>query len=80
MKPQDFFTLKGLPTPMLLTISKAPILNEQLIMIDIANVNSLLGEPVLSLTTNKGEFTQFKTVDNTLLWVEKKHTTILLNA
>ncbi len=80
MKPQDFFTLKGLPTTMLLTISKAPILNEQLIMIDIANVNSLLGEPVLSLTTNKGEFTQFKTVDNTLLWVEKKHTTILLNA
>lgn len=79
MKPQDFFTLKGLGSTMLLTIGKAPILNEQLIIIDMAKANTLLGEPVLSLLTTKGEFTQFKTVDNTLLWVETKHTTTLLN-
>jgi hypothetical protein len=80
MKPQDFFTLKGLPSPILLSLYKVPILNEQLIAINQAGANTLLGEPIMSLTTTKGEFTQFRTVDNTLRWVEKKYTTILSKA
>ncbi|OYU82631.1 MAG: hypothetical protein CFE24_14915 [Flavobacterium sp. BFFFF2] len=80
MKPQDFFTLKGLPSSILLTLYNAPILNEQLMAINLANANTLLGEPIMSLQTTKGEFTQFRTVDNTLRWVEKKYTTILTNS
>lgn len=80
MKPQGFFNLKGLSSPILLTLAKAPILNEQLMAINQAPVNTLLGEPIMSLQTSKGEFTQFRTVDNTLRWVEKKYTTILSNA
>ncbi len=72
MKPQDFFTLKGLPSPILLTLTKAIILNEQLIPINHAGANTLLGEPMMSLDTQHGQFIQFRTIDNNLRWVDKQ--------
>jgi hypothetical protein len=72
MKPQDFFTLKGLPSPILLTLARVTILNEQLIPINQAGANTLLGEPMMSLQTKQGQFIQFRTIDNTLRWVDKQ--------
>jgi hypothetical protein len=80
MKPQDFFTLKGLNNPILLTLATANILNEKLIPINTASANAILGESIMSLTTQQGEFTQFRTVDNTLRWVDKRFITTLQQA
>ena len=72
MKPQDFFTLKGIPMPRLLTKINTPVLNEDLVAIDLAQANTILGRLIMSMNTGKGEFLQFQTVDNTLRWVDKR--------
>ena len=73
MKPQDYFTLKGIPMPRLLTKVKTPILNERLLPISLAQPNTLLGKLIMSISTGKGEFLQFQTVDNTIRWVDKRY-------
>ncbi len=73
MKPQDFFSLKGISLPSLLTRSVTPILNEKLILINYAGPNTLLGQLIMSMDTGSGEFIQFRTIDNTLRWVDKKY-------
>ena len=72
MKPQDFFTLKGIPMPRLLTRINTPVLNERLVAIDLARANTILGRLIMSMNTGSGEFLQFQTVDNTLRWVDRK--------
>jgi hypothetical protein len=72
MKPVDFFTLKGIPMPRLLTKARTPILNERLIAINVAEPNTMLGQFIMSLNTGRGEFFQFRTVDNTIRWVDKR--------
>ncbi len=72
MKPQDFFTLKGIPMPRLLTKINTPVLNENLTPIAVAQPNTILGRLIMSMKTVKGEFLQFQTVDNTLRWVDKR--------
>jgi ADP-dependent phosphofructokinase/glucokinase len=72
MKPQDFFTLKGIPMPRLLTKINTPVLNENLTPIAVAQPNTILGRLIMSMKTGKGEFLQFQTVDNTLRWVDKR--------
>ena len=72
MKPQDFFTLKGISMPRLLTKINTPVLNEHLVAIDLAQANTILGRLIMSMNTGKGEFLQFQTVDNTLRWVDKR--------
>ncbi len=72
MKPQDFFTLKGIPMPRLLTKINTPVLNENLTPIAVAKPNTILGRLIMSMKTVKGEFLQFQTVDNSLRWVDKR--------
>jgi hypothetical protein len=72
MKPQDYFTLKGIPMPRLLTRINTPVLNERLVPIDHARANTILGKLIMSMNTGSGEFLQFQTVDNTLRWVDRK--------
>ncbi len=72
MKPVDYFTLKGIPMPRLLTRAKTPILNDRLVAINVAEPNTILGQFIMSLNTGKGEFLQFKTVDNTIRWVDRR--------
>ena len=72
MKPVDYFTLKGIPMPRLLTRAKAPILDDRLVAINVAEPNTILGQYIMSLNTGKGEFLQFKTVDNTVRWVDRR--------
>ncbi len=72
MKPQDFFSLKGIPMPRLLTKINTPVLNENLTPIAVAQPNTILGRLIMSMKTGKGEFLQFQTVDNTLRWVDKR--------
>jgi hypothetical protein len=72
MKPQDFFTLKGIPMPRILTKINTPVLNEDLIPIAFAQPNMILGRLIMSMNTGRGEFLQFQTVDNTLRWVDKR--------
>ena len=72
MKPQDYFTLKGIPMPRLLTRVNTPVLNERLMPIAFAGPNTILGKLIMSMNTGKGEFLQFQTVDNTIRWVDKK--------
>lgn len=72
MKPTDYFTLKGIPMPRLFTRARTPILNERLIAINMAEPNTMLGQFIMSLNTGRGEFFQFRTVDNTIRWVDKR--------
>lgn len=72
MKPQDYFTLKGIPMPRLLTRGSTPVLNERLVPIALAQPNTILGRLIMSINTGKGEFLQFQTVDNTLRWVDRR--------
>ncbi len=72
MKPQDFFMLKGIPMPRLLTKINTPVLNENLTPIAVAKPNTILGRLIMSMKTVKGEFLQFQTVDNSLRWVDKR--------
>jgi hypothetical protein len=70
-KPQDFFTLKGIPMPRLLTRVNTPVLNDRLIAIALAPPNTILGKLIMSMNTGSGEFLQFQTVNNTFRWVDK---------
>lgn len=72
MKPPDFFTLKGIPTPRLLTKTLTPVLNENLTLINTAQPNTILGKLIMSMKTGNAEFLQFQTIDNTLRWVDKR--------
>jgi hypothetical protein len=72
MKPQDYFTLKGIPMPRLLTKINTPVLNERLVAIDLARANTILGKLIMSMNTGTGEYLQFQTIDNTLRWVDRK--------
>jgi hypothetical protein len=72
-KPQDFFTLKGIPMPRLLTRVNTPVLNERLIPIAQAGPNTVLGKLIMSMNTGSGEYLQFQTVDDTLRWVDKRY-------
>jgi hypothetical protein len=72
-KPPDFFTLKGIPMPRLLTRMNTPVLNERLIPIAYAMPNTVLGKLIMSMNTGNGEYLQFQTVDNTLRWVDKRY-------
>ena len=58
--------------PRLLTRAKTPILNDRLVAINVAEPNTILGQFIMSLNTGKGEFLQFKTVDNTIRWVDRR--------
>jgi hypothetical protein len=70
MKPSDFFTLKGLPMQRLLTKGVTPVLNDQLLTVDYAEPNMVLGQLIMSMDTGNKQFMQFKTLDNTLRWVD----------
>lgn len=72
MKPVDYFTLKGMPMPRILTRARTPILNDQLVAINMAEPNTILGQYIMGLNTGKAEFLQFRTVDNKLRWVERR--------
>ncbi len=72
MKPPDFFTLKGIPMPRLLTKTLTPVLNENLLLINTAQPNTILGRLIMSMPTSGAEFLQFQTIDNTLRWVDKR--------
>ena len=72
MKPVDYFTLKGIPMPRILTRFKAPILNDRLVAINVAQPNTILGHYIMGMNTGTAEFLQFRTVDNQLRWVEKR--------
>lgn len=73
MKPVDYFNLKGIPMPRLLTRFKAPILNDRLVAINVAQPNTILGQYIMGLNTGNAEFLQFRTIDNQLRWVEKRY-------
>ncbi len=73
MKPSDYFDLKGIAMPRLLTKVRTPILNDRLVVINTADANTMLGQLIMSLQTGRGEFLQFKTIDNTLRWVDKRY-------
>ncbi len=72
MKPVDYFTLKGMPMPRILTRARTPILNDQLVAINMAEPNTILGQYIMGLNTGKSEFLQFRTVDNKIRWVERR--------
>ena len=72
MKPVDYFTLKGMPMPRILTRARTPILNDQLVAINMAEPNTILGQYIMGLNTGKAEFLQFRTVDNKIRWVERR--------
>jgi hypothetical protein len=59
--------------PRLLTKVRTPILNDRLVVINTAEANTLLGQMIMILDTGRGEYLQFKTIDNTLRWVDKRH-------
>jgi len=72
MKPVDYFTLKGMPMPRILTRARTPILNDQLVEINMAEPNTILGQYIMGLNTGKAVFLQFRTVDNKIRWVERR--------
>ena len=72
MKPVDYFNLKGMPMPRILTRARTPILNDQLVAINMAEPNTILGQYIMGLNTGKAEFLQFRTVDNKIRWVERR--------
>lgn len=72
-KPQDFFTLKGIPMPRLLTRMNTPVLDERLMPVAHAGPNTVLGKLIMSMDTGNSEYLQFQTVDNTLRWVDKRY-------
>jgi hypothetical protein len=73
MKPTDYFTLKGLPMPRLLTKVLTPVLNDRMVTINYAQPNMVLGQLIMSMDTGENQFMQFKTVDNTLRWVDGRY-------
>ena len=77
MKPDGYFTLKGLPMPRVITTSLAPILDEKLQPFIYVKSNTILGILEVTIDTGSSKYIQFRTIDNTLRWVEKKYITIL---
>jgi len=76
MKPPDFFSLKGISIPLLISRSTAPVLNDNLVPINHVQPNVILGRFIMELNTGRDSFMQFRTIDNHLRWVEKKYITI----
>ncbi len=72
-KPLDYFDLKGIPTPRLLTRSSAVILNEQFAPINHASANTILGQLMMSMQTKQGVLLKFRTIDNTIRWVDQRY-------
>jgi hypothetical protein len=72
-KPLDYFDLKGIPTPRLLTKSSAVILNEQFAPINHASANTILGQLMMSMQTKQGVLLKFRTIDNTIRWVDQRY-------
>jgi hypothetical protein len=72
-KPLDYFDLKGIPMPRLLTRDKAVILNEKFIPINHAGSNTILGQLVMSMQTKGGVLLQFRTIDNNIRWVDQQY-------
>jgi hypothetical protein len=72
MKPVDFFTIKGIAAPRLLTIATTPILDEYRQTINQAQPNTVLGRFIMSIDTGEDVYLQFQTVDNQLRWVNQK--------
>ena len=72
-KPLDYFDLKGIPMPRLLTRSTAVILNEKFIPINHAGSNTILGQLVMSMQTKGGVLLQFRTIDNNIRWVDQRY-------
>ena len=73
MKPRDYFTLKGIAMPRLLTLGDTSVLDEQLMPINRAGPNTILGQLIMSMNTGDQEYLQFRTVDNTIRWVNNKN-------
>ncbi len=73
MKPRDYFTLKGIAMPRLLTLRDTSVLDEQLVPINQAGPNTILGQLIMSMNTGDQEYLQFRTVDNTIRWVNNKN-------
>jgi hypothetical protein len=72
-KPLDYFDLKGISTPRLLTKSSAVILNEQFAPINHASANTILGQLMMSMQTKQGVLLKFRTIDNTIRWVDQRY-------
>lgn len=72
-KPLDYFDLKGIPMPRLLTRANAVILNEKFIPINHAGSNTILGQLVMSMQTKGGVLLQFRTIDNNIRWVDQQY-------
>ncbi len=72
-KPLDYFDLKGIPTPRLLTRSSAVILNERFAPINHASANTILGQLMMSMQTKHGVLLKFRTIDNTIRWVDQRY-------
>jgi hypothetical protein len=72
-KPLDYFDLKGIPTPRLLTKSAAVILNERFAPINHASANTILGQLMMSMQTKQGVLLKFRTIDNTIRWVDQRY-------
>ena len=72
-KPLDYFDLKGIPPPRLLTKSSAVILNEQFAPINYASANTILGQLMMSMQTKQGVLLKFRTIDNTIRWVDQRY-------
>jgi hypothetical protein len=72
-KPLDYFDLKGIPTPRLLTKSSAVILNERFAPINHASANTILGQLMMSMQTKQGVLLKFRTIDNTIRWVDQRY-------
>lgn len=72
-KPLDYFDLKGIPMPRLLTRAKAVILNEKFIPIHHAGSNTILGQLVMSMQTKSGVLLKFRTIDNNIRWVDQRY-------
>ncbi len=72
-KPLDYFDLKGIPMPRLLTRANAVILNEKFVPINQAGSNTILGQLVMSMQTKGGVLLQFRTIDNNIRWVDQRY-------
>ena len=72
-KPLDYFDLKGIPMPRLLTRANAVILNEKFVPINHAGSNTILGQLVMSMQTKSGVLLQFRTIDNNIRWVDQRY-------
>jgi hypothetical protein len=57
----------------ILTVTKAPVLNEKFEIKGVAEKNTILGFPVMELNTGKKIFIQFLTIDGTARWVNKEY-------